>query len=211
MSRRPIRRFAAVAAAALAFGLPMVAGIPSASADSLGAGQLAAANVGNSAGTCADNSMTNSLGGSEYESSCDGNNGSAEYWCADFVKWAWENSGLNVDGLTAAAGSFAQYGQNNGTLNTSADYTPQVGDAIIYGWDGNAYADHVGIVTAVNPDGSIVTANGDLNGTGSDEVSFSQSSSVISVTIPADQVASGNVTPQVGYTISGYVTPVAAS
>jgi hypothetical protein len=82
---------------------------------------LAQANVGYMA--C----ETNSLGGHGYESSCTGNGGQPEYWCADFARWVWQNSDVEIlSGLTAAAQSFYSYGQSNGTLSG----TPQVGDAV---------------------------------------------------------------------------------
>jgi hypothetical protein len=206
-----MRRTARAALVAAFVCVAALVTVPTASADAGGAAGLAAANLGHSAGTCADNPMTTSLGDPEYESSCDGNGGNAEYWCADFAKWAWENSGLDVSGLTAAAGSFATYGETYDTLHTSSSYIPQVGDAIVYGWDGNSYADHVGIVTSVNSDGSIATVNGDINGTGADETSFAQSSSVVEVDIPAGDVAPGNYIAGIGYSISAYVSPVSAT
>src|SRR5262245_38646809 len=87
---------------------------------------LALANVG--ARACGNNS----LGGTGYYSSCTGNGGSPEYWCADFVKWVWAKSGANVSGLTAGAGSFYVYGQTHGTLS----HTPSVGAAVVYGYAG---------------------------------------------------------------------------
>src|SRR5208282_3385652 len=82
---------------------------------------LALANVGKHA--CS----TNSLGAKDYETSCTGNGGYPEYWCADFAQWVWANNGAGyVSELDAAAGSFYVYGQNHGTLHNS----PAVGDAV---------------------------------------------------------------------------------
>jgi hypothetical protein len=67
---------------------------------------LASVNLGR--GAC----PTNSLGGTGSETSCTGNGGSPEYWCADFVRWVWENSGVeDLAGLTPAARSFYTYRQ----------------------------------------------------------------------------------------------------
>jgi hypothetical protein len=130
--------------------------------------------------------------------------------------WVWQNSGLYSAGLTAGAGSFAVYGQTNGTVHTSASYVPQPGDAVVYDYDGKSYADHVAIVTAINSDGSVVTANGDWNGgASSSEVVFATNSSVVSVTIPAGQRAVGTipstVDPGSHYRISAYVTPLSSA
>lgn len=181
-----------------------------------GAASLAAANAGKSAGKCAVKPSVNSLGGSAFDGSCAGYNGKPEYWCADFAMWVWQNSGLYSAGLTAGAGSFAVYGQTNGTLHTSASYVPQPGDAVVYDYDGKSYADHVAIVTAINSDGSVVTANGDWNGgASSSEVVFATNSSVVSVTIPASQRAVGTipstVDPGAHYRISAYVTPLSGA
>lgn len=122
-----LRRIAGAAAAAVALGLLTFTTAPSASAATgTSAATLAAANVGKTAGTCANTPTYNSLGGSQFEHSCAGGySGGPEYWCADFVQWVWGNSGFYTGGLTAAAASFQTYGQNNGTLHTSASYSPQ--------------------------------------------------------------------------------------
>jgi len=88
---------------ALALVAALFAAPTAAQASTAGAATLAAANYNKSAGTCAQNPTTNSLGGSQFEHSCAGGySGGPEYWCADFAKWVWRNSGLNVSGLTAA-------------------------------------------------------------------------------------------------------------
>ena len=214
MKIRPyIRRFTAGAVAVLALSLIGVVTAPVASASAAGnAATLAAANIGKSAGTCADTPTYNTLGGSEFTNSC---SGGGELWCADFAMWAWANSGLSTTGLTAAACSFYVYGQNNGTLHTSTTYVPQPGDAIVYDYTGDGVADHVAIVTAVNSDGSVVTANGDFGGTpNSSNQVFSDTSSVVSATISESQRSVGSepstVDPADGFHISAYVSPVAA-
>ena len=97
---------------------------------------LAEANLGKRA------SSTNSKGGTGFGSSSNGAAGKPEAWCADFVKWVWATVGLDVEYLTAAAGSFGRYGP--------VMTTPQVGDAALYNYDGQGYADHVTLVVAVN-------------------------------------------------------------
>jgi hypothetical protein len=208
--RKRLRAYAVATVAALTLSLA-TALAPAASAASGGdAASLALDNIGKTAGSCADEPTTNSLGGSEYESSCSGNDGEGEYWCADFAQWVWENSGFDTGGLSAAAGSFYVYGQNNGTLHTSASYVPKPGDAVVYDYAGGGVADHVGIVTSVDSDGNVVTANGDWNGiSGSSEGVYARSSSVVSVTIPESERATGDYVDPADMTISGYITPVA--
>lgn len=175
-----------VALSALAF----LAAPQWASATTSGAGSLAAANVGKTAGSCAVHPSSNSLGGSQFESSCTGvADGLPEYWCADFVKWAWRNSGLNVSGLTPAAESFRTYGQNNATFHSFE----KVGDAVTFSSTKDGRADHVGIVTAVNSDGSIVIANGDWGGvSGQGMHYFARTSKVASITVPASLTSVGD-------------------
>ena len=174
-------------------------------------GSLAAANVGKGAGHCSIvNSSNNSLGGNQFETSCSGNGGAGEYWCADFARWVWHHaggSGIAVSGLTAAAGSFYVYGTNHGTLHTSHSYTPHVGDAIVFNYAGGGYADHVGLVSAVHSDGSIQTANGDFGGRSGSQAYFAETSTVESVRIAASQRSVGSRPSSIGMTISAYVTP----
>ncbi len=162
---------------------------------------LALANVGGMA--CA----TNSLGGHSFGSSCTGNGGQPEYWCADFALWVWANAGVsNVSGLDAAAGSFYVYGQNNGTLSN----TPAVGDAVVFDYQGGGVADHVAIVTQVNSDGTIESVSGDWNGDSGSEATFSSTSKVY-LNSPAYSSTVGTSPAVMGMTISGYIAPVGAT
>jgi hypothetical protein len=158
---------------------------------------LALANVGGSA--CG----TNSLGGTHFESSCTGNGGQPEYWCADFAQWVWANSGADTTGLNAAAGSFYCYGQNNGTLSN----TPQPGAAVVFDYKGGCVADHVAVVTKVNSDGTIESVSGDWNGQSGTEAQFSSTSSVV-LNTPAYDGTVGTSPGVMGMTISGYISPV---
>jgi hypothetical protein len=144
---------------------------------------------------------TNSVGGSAFFSSCTGNGGSPEYWCSDFARWVWANSGVDTSELTAAAGSFYLYGQRHGTLSL----TPSVGAAVVFDSDGGGYADHVAIVTQVNSDGTIESASGDWNGNSGSEAYFSSTSHVALNTAYGSRV--GSTPGVIGMTISGYITP----
>jgi hypothetical protein len=167
--------------------------------DALGYESIAALandNIGNKA--CGPNS----LGGTGYESSCTGNGGQPEYWCSDFARWVWKNAGADVDGLTAAAGTFYCYGQEHGTLSN----TPHVGDAVVYNYQGNCWASHVALVTKVNPDGTIVTVSGNWGGQDGSQAHFSSTSSV-KVNQPAYPGVVGQVSSTMGYKISGFISP----
>ncbi|MEU3605213.1 FG-GAP-like repeat-containing protein [Streptomyces sp. NPDC035033] len=142
---------------------------------------------------------TNSLGGTGFMTSCNTSTGTeAEPWCADFVKWVWKNSDFNVNGTTAAASSFYSYGQANGTLHTSSSYQPQVGDAVVFNYSGG-WAQHVGMVTAVNADGSILTTHGNW------------SDRVADVAVSASQKQVGDTPSGIGQRISAYISPVGAT
>ncbi|NUP06026.1 MAG: CHAP domain-containing protein [Polyangiaceae bacterium] len=157
---------------------------------------LANDNVGNTA--CGENS----LGGKGFKSSCTGNGGQPEYWCSDFARWTWEQAGADVDGLTAAAGSFYCYGEEHGTLSS----TPHVGDAVVYNYQGNCWADHVALVTKVNPDGSIITVSGNWGGQSGSQAHFSSTSSV-KINQPAYSGEVGSYSNVMGNTISGFISP----
>ena len=158
--------------------------------------QLAIENLGNTA--CGENS----LGGDGFYTSCTGNGGYPEYWCSDFAKWVWKNAGAKVTGLTPAAGSFYCYGENNGTLSN----TPHVGDAVVYNYQGNCWADHVAIVSKVNPNGTIETVSGNWNGQSGSQAHFSSTSSV-KLNAPAYSGAINSYSNTMGMTISGFISP----
>ncbi|GGP45821.1 CHAP domain-containing protein [Saccharothrix coeruleofusca] len=151
--RTTLRRIAtSLAATAIALTGLFVGGAPAALAGTAtDIATIAAENVGK--GPC----TTNSRGGMGYYTSCTGASGAPEAWCADFAKWVWNEAGADVRGLTAAAGSFGKYGP--------IETTPEVGDAVLFNYNGNGYADHVALVVAVRP-GRITTIGGN-QGSGS--------------------------------------------
>jgi len=159
---------------------------------------IARANVGK--GACS----TNSAGSRAFDSSCTGNGGQPEYWCADFARWVWARAGAARTGeLTAAAGSFYTYGVRHKTLHSR----PAVGDAVVFGYAGNGYADHVAIVTSVRSNGTIETVSGDWNGQSGSEAHFSSTSHVV-LNAPAYGDAIGSRPAVMGMKISGYISPV---
>jgi surface antigen len=157
---------------------------------------LANQNVGNSA--CG----SNSLGSKAYGSSCTGNGGSPEYWCADFARWVWGNSGADVGGLTAAASSFYTYGKAHGTLSGS----PQVGDAVVFRNSSGIH--HVAIVTQVNSNGTIESVSGDWGGSHGSEAHFSTTSRV-KLNTPAYPGKIG--AKMSGMTVAGFISPYGMS
>ena len=159
---------------------------------------IANANVGHTA--CG----TNSRGGRGYDTSCTGNGGEPEYWCADFARWVWGVSGAKTEGLTAGAGSFYLYGQEHHTLKSK----PAVGDAVVYNYKGSGYADHVALVTRVLANGDIETMSGDWNGQSGSEAHFASTSHVVRNS-PAYPGKIGDYSSEMGMHISAFVAPVA--
>lgn len=193
---------AAVAGLILALCVAVLA--PTAAfASEASAASLAAANMHKTAGTCAANPTHNSLGGDQFESSCSGYAGHPEYWCADFAKWVWRHSGLNIDGLTAAAQSFYTYGQSHGSFRSK----PVAGDAMVFASSPSGYAHHVGIITAVHSDGSITVANGDFGGQSGSETTFATTSEVKPATISSRSSWVGSWASTEGYYIKAIVAP----
>ena len=93
-----------------------------------------------------------------------------EEWCSDLAKWVWQQAGVTADisTLNAGADSFYAWGAQQGETLTVDSGSPAVGDAVVFYEPGaittGTYADHVGIVTGVNPDGTINMVNGDFLG-----------------------------------------------
>lgn len=151
---------------------------------------LAAANLNKK--TC----DTNSLGGRGFMDSCN----AGHHWCADFARWVWGSRNLNVDRLNPGAGSFYLYGQQKGTLHTDPSYVPQIGDAVVFDYNGNGWASHVAIVGAVNSNGTIQTINGN----------FGNSNPLLSTVQTA--TGGGRVGQLIGtQKISAFVSPVGVS
>ncbi|HEU5379212.1 MAG TPA: CHAP domain-containing protein, partial [Ktedonobacteraceae bacterium] len=116
-------------------------------------------------------------------------------WCADFAKWVWDRVGLDVSSLTAASASFYDYGTAHGTL--SKDKSPQVGDAVVYGYNASTgWAAHVALVTRVDTTNHTIVSVGGNEGGGA---------GIVQQDGPYDWTVGGAPT---GQTISGYIAPV---
>jgi hypothetical protein len=99
-----------------------------------------------------------------------------ETWCADFNKWVWERAGVTADMNTLNAGSvsFYDWAKKQGETLTADAGTLAVGDSVVFSAPSlvGVYADHVGIVTSVNPDGTINMVNGDFLGSSTIHVEY---------------------------------------
>jgi CHAP domain len=181
---------------------------PSKRADAIA--KLALANVGK--GACSKNSLgsrTFSAPDAQWGNSCTGDDGSPEYWCADFAMWVWSNSGVPyIDDLNALASSFLTYGNDHHTITS----TPAVGDAAVFNDPVTGATEHVAIVTQVNSDGTIETVSGDWNGCPADggncsETAFASTSQVVHNT-PAYSHKVGTTPKVMELTIAAFVEPV---
>jgi hypothetical protein len=96
-----------------------------------------------------------------------------EFWCSDFAKWVWRRAGVRsgLGTLNPAAASFYPWARAHGQRPRFGSHAPAVGDAVVFyppwapGPNGR-YADHVGIVVAVNSNGTVDLVNGDFGGGG---------------------------------------------
>jgi CHAP domain-containing protein len=84
-------------------------------------------------------------------------------WCADFASWSAAQAGIplgeNGEGFQSV-GALWEWAEGSGRAIPASEGTPQAGDLIVWG------SDHVGIIEAVDPDGTIHT----IEGNSSDEV-----------------------------------------
>ena len=84
-------------------------------------------------------------------------------WCADFASWCAAQAGIplgeNGEGFQGV-GALWEWAQGSGRAIPADEGSPAPGDLIVWG------SDHVGIVEAVDPDGTIHT----IEGNSSDEV-----------------------------------------
>ncbi len=80
----------------------------------------------------------------------------AEAWCADFASWCVQQAGgsMNDPYCPSVVNQLKADGNWKGKSN------PQPGDLVLFDWDGDRVADHIGIVERVNADGTIGTIEG---------------------------------------------------
>jgi hypothetical protein len=129
----------------------------------------------------------------------------SEFWCADFAKWAWAQAGVTSDlsVLTPGAASFYTWGKDHGETMSEDATNPKPGDAVVFypGTTPNGTsANHVGIVTAVNANGTVNLANGDF--LGSSNISVQENDNVSLKSWSAGIFGAGEdwifVSPQLG-------------
>ncbi len=80
-------------------------------------------------------------------------------WCAEFQWWIFTSSGAaNLIPKTAYTPTFYSWFQSKGM----ASKTPKVGSLVFFNWPGDGVdrIQHVGIVEAINSDGTIITIEG---------------------------------------------------
>jgi surface antigen len=80
-------------------------------------------------------------------------------WCAQFTWWVFQQAGAGaLHPRTAYTPTLAAYYQQHGR----ADRTPRVGSLVLFDWPGDGVdrISHVGLVEAVNADGTLTTIEG---------------------------------------------------
>lgn len=87
-------------------------------------------------------------------------------WCACFIVYCIREAGGDVPtvipgtNLTwAYVPAVEQWAKTNGWWNSSRDknFNPRKGDVVLFDWDNDTTADHIGIVLAYTPGASVVT------------------------------------------------------
>jgi CHAP domain len=143
-----------------------------------------------------------------YFTSCHGGFKEPEFWCSDFARWVWWKAGaINAapgtkTPLNAAAGRFVLYGKLR--------RRPRVGDAVLFDYNHNIHdpvAAHVAIVVKVNPNGTIRSVSGDLNGDPGSDEHFAATSRVVHDKPYTSAIDSFGPNAPNG-PVSGYVSPV---
>ena len=141
-----------------------------------GAGPAAAAGTGAQIVNIADGNVgkhycdTNSAGGTGFASSCSAStvvNGvtyKGQFWCGDFVSWVWQQAGIPVPAANPA--SVPSWMTVAGYHPISSGYTPQPGDAVVFGDDQfPTQGSHIAIVTNYS-NGLLSDVGGDEGGGG---------------------------------------------
>jgi len=88
--------------------------------------------------------------------------GSGYYWCAAAVATWWKEAGLPIPNGGASCDNWLNWAKSNGYFSQQ----PKIGAAVLYGSDTDAH--HIGIVSTVLPNGSIITIEGNTSGGGFD-------------------------------------------
>jgi peptidoglycan hydrolase-like protein with peptidoglycan-binding domain len=88
-----------------------------------------------------------------------------EAWCDDFVSWVNSMAGNPMDqyNCETTRHTMVREGRWKGKQN------PKAGDIVLFDWDGDRRADHIGIVKSVNRDGTLTTIEGNTSRRGHHE------------------------------------------
>lgn len=83
-----------------------------------------------------------------------------EAYCADFVSWVMQQSGgsMNDPYCPSVRNELIATGNWKGRTN------PQAGDMVLFDWDHDGTADHIGLVKSVNANGTLTTIEGNTSG-----------------------------------------------
>ena len=84
-------------------------------------------------------------------------------WCAYFTSWVAAKAGVPVGPDGSGIGyvpTLKNWAEQTDRYIPNGEGPPQVGDLVVFDWQGDGVLDHVGIVSAVKPDGSIETIEG---------------------------------------------------
>jgi hypothetical protein len=97
----------------------------------------------------------------EYRTATDG--AGVGPWCAYFTSWVAKQAGVPVGPDGSGIGyvpTLKNWAEQTDRYIPNGEGPPQVGDLVVFDWQGDGVLDHVGIVSAVKPDGSIETIEG---------------------------------------------------
>ncbi len=84
----------------------------------------------------------------------------AEAWCSDFAEWVWQTSGVPTRTMDGWSASFITWGRLHHRVQLGTSFTPEVGDAIVWGTRTPLYGTHVALIVSVQGgDVSIVSGN----------------------------------------------------
>ncbi|MGL5922178.1 CHAP domain-containing protein [Chroococcidiopsis sp.] len=84
-------------------------------------------------------------------------------WCAQFVSYCFYIAGLPLPATTSKGFAYCPYGVNWFKQLKRFYTTPAVGDVVFFDWGKDGVSDHVGIVEAVNLDGTVTTIEGNTS------------------------------------------------
>lgn len=90
------------------------------------------------------------------------------FWCAEFVSWTFAHAGhplpMNIGGKKGVSGfAYCQFGRDEAYKRGELFSTPKPGDVFFHFVKGDRGPGHTGIVVDVQPDGRVVTIEGNAS------------------------------------------------